>query len=71
MIKVALVCDNCGELVAVGISASEVWLQAEALYRRRERKDLCLACESTALATPAPVAPDHRVNAERRRHSRL
>ena len=44
MIKVALACDNCGALIADGISANEVRLQAEALYRRRDGKDLCLAC---------------------------
>jgi hypothetical protein len=51
MIKVALVCDNCGSLISGGISANEVRFQAEALYRRREGKDLCLACEGAALAT--------------------
>jgi hypothetical protein len=60
MIKVTLVCDNCGALIADGISANEMRLQAEALYRRREGKDLCLACEGAALAAPAPMPPDHQ-----------
>jgi hypothetical protein len=66
MIKVTLACDNCGALIADGISANEVRLQAEALYRRREGKDLCLACEGAALATAPPTAPDHQGEAERR-----
>jgi hypothetical protein len=32
MIKVALLCDDCGAVIADGISANEVRLQAEALY---------------------------------------
>ena len=38
MIKMAIVRDNCGALIADGISANEL-----RLYRRREGKDLCLA----------------------------
>jgi hypothetical protein len=38
MIKVTLVCDDCGAVIADGISANEVWFQAEALYCRRARK---------------------------------
>jgi len=45
MIEVVLVCDNCGAVIADGISASEVRLQEEPLYCRREGKDLCLACD--------------------------
>ena len=70
MIKVALVCDNCGAVIADGISANEVRFQAEALYRRREGKDLCLACEGAALATAPPTAPDHQDEAKSRRHRR-
>lgn len=65
MIKVALVCDNCRALIADGINANEVRFQAEALYRRRDGKDLCLACEGAALAAP-PTAPDHQGEAELR-----
>ena len=70
MIKAALICDNCGVLIANGISANEVQLHAEALYRRRERKDLCLACEGAAPAAPAPPLTDHQANAERLRRRR-
>jgi hypothetical protein len=66
MIKVALVCDSCGSLIADGISANDVRLQAEALYRRREGKDLCLACEGAARATAPPTAPDHQGEAKSR-----
>jgi hypothetical protein len=66
MIKVALLCDDCGAVGADGISANEVRLQAEALYLRREGKDLCLVCAGDELAAPAPTAPDHQVNAEGR-----
>jgi hypothetical protein len=67
VIKVALVCDNCHALIADGISANEVRLQAEALYRRREGKDLCVACEGVAPAAPAPTPPDrHQANARSR-----
>jgi hypothetical protein len=66
MIKVALLCDNCGAVIADGISANEVRLQAETLYLRREGKDLCLACEGDALAAPARTAPDYELNAEGR-----
>ena len=63
MIKVALVCDNCGAVIADGISANEVRFQAQALYHRREGKDLCLACEGAPLAT-AP--PPHGARSSRR-----
>jgi hypothetical protein len=66
MIKVALVCDNCGAVIAEGISASEVRFQAEALYRKREGKDLCVVCEAAALTRAPPTAPDHQGEAERR-----
>ena len=66
MIKVALVCDNCGALIADGISAHEVRLQAKALYRRRDDKDLCLACEGAAPPTP----PDHHNEPGRRPRKR-
>jgi hypothetical protein len=54
MIKVALVCDNCGRLIAAGIDANEVRLQAQELYRRQELKDVCLACAPVASPAPAP-----------------
>ena len=66
MIKAALLCDHCGAVIADGISANEVRFQAEALYRRREGKDLCLACEADALAASPPTAPDYELNAEGR-----
>jgi hypothetical protein len=66
MIKVTLRCDDCGAVIADGISANEVRLQAETLYRRREGKDLCLACEADALAASPPTAPDYELNAEGR-----
>jgi hypothetical protein len=66
MIKVTLACDNCGALIADGISANEVRLQAEALYRRREGKDLCLACEGAPIAKAPPTAPNHPGGAGRR-----
>jgi hypothetical protein len=65
MIKQELVCDNCGARIADGISANEVRFQAEALYRRREGKDLCLKCEDAALAAP-PTAPDHQGESKNR-----
>jgi hypothetical protein len=54
MFKVALVCDNCGAVIADGIAANEVRLQAKALYRRRECKDLCLVCAGEAPTAAAP-----------------
>jgi hypothetical protein len=54
MIKVALVCDSCGAVIADGTSANEVRVQAQALYRRREFKDVCLACAGAASLAPAP-----------------
>jgi hypothetical protein len=66
MIKVALLCDDCGAVIADGISANEVRLQAEALYRRRKFKDLCLVCEADALAASPPTVPDYELNAEGR-----
>jgi hypothetical protein len=69
MIKVILVCDNCGAMIAAGIDANEVRLQAEGLYRRREGKDLCLACEGAPPAAP-PTAPDHQGEAESRPRKR-
>jgi hypothetical protein len=44
VIKVRLVCDSCGGVIADGIGASQVRFQARALYRTREYKDYCLIC---------------------------
>jgi hypothetical protein len=55
VIKVLLVCDSCSAVIADGMSANEMRLQAEALYRRRKRKDLCLACEGAASSPATPV----------------
>jgi hypothetical protein len=66
MIKVTLRCDDCGAVIADGISANELRFQAEALYRRREGKDLCLACEADARAASPPTVPDYKLNAEGR-----
>ena len=57
MIKALLVCDSCGAVIADGISPSEMRFQAQALYRRREGKDLCLACEGAAGSSATPVQP--------------
>jgi hypothetical protein len=54
MIKVALVCDSCGAVIADGISANEVRFRAQARYRRQELKDVCLACARVAAPAPAP-----------------
>jgi hypothetical protein len=54
VIKVMLVCDSCSAVIANGISANAVRLEAQAVYRRRAGKDLCLTCE--ALALPSPTA---------------
>jgi hypothetical protein len=66
VIKVALVCDSCGAVIAHGVSANEVRFQAQALYRRREYKDLCLPCAGAAPTAHAPStvsqeAPDPQV----------
>jgi hypothetical protein len=53
VIKVALICDNCRKLIADGISANEVRLQAETFYHTREGNDLCLACEGGMPAVSA------------------
>jgi hypothetical protein len=52
VIKVMLVCDSCSEVIADGISANAVRLEAQAVYRRRAGKDLCLKCEALALPCP-------------------
>jgi hypothetical protein len=52
MIKVTLVCDSCGAVIAEGISANAVRLEAQALYSRHAGRDLCLACEVRALTGP-------------------
>ena len=54
MIKVALVCDSCGAVIADGISAQEVRFRAQARYRRQELKDVCLACARVAAPASAP-----------------
>ena len=42
MIKLSLVCDGCGAIIAEGISANAIRHEAQALYRRHDSKDLCL-----------------------------
>ena len=61
MIKLALICDSCGSIVAWGKGANEVRFKAAALYRTHESKDLCLICAVYIPASPpAPhEAPDH------------
>ena len=54
VIKVALVCDSCGKVISVGISANEVRLGSQALYRRHEGKDLCATCEALPQPSPPP-----------------
>jgi len=49
-------CDSCGAVIADGISASEMRFQAQALYRRREGKDLWLACEGAAGSSATPCS---------------
>ena len=49
MIKLSLVCDSCGAIIAEGISANEVRLESDALYRRHDGKDLCPRCEAFLL----------------------
>jgi hypothetical protein len=58
LIKVTLVCDTCDAVISNGISANEVRFQAEALYRRRAGKDLCLSCAGDApTASPPSMGP--------------
>ena len=49
VIKVTLVCDSCGAVIADGISANAVRLEAQTLYGRHAGKGLCSACEARAL----------------------
>ena len=56
MIKLSLVCDGCGAIIAEGISANAIRHEAQALYRRHDSKDLCLRCE----ALPLPRRTRHR-----------
>ena len=58
VIKVTLVCDRCSAVIAQGISANAVRLEAQALYGRRDGKDLCLKCNAPAL--PGPTSPEER-----------
>ena len=46
MIKVTLVCDSCGSIIASGISANTIRVDARALYRRHGNRDLCLPGQS-------------------------
>jgi hypothetical protein len=61
VIKVRLVCDSCGGVIADGIGANQVRFQARALYRTREHKDFCLICAAHGREPPsAPQeAPGH------------
>ena len=58
VIKVTLVCDRCGAVIAEGISANAVRLEAQTRYGRREGNDLCLTCN--ALALPGPTSSEAR-----------
>lgn len=61
MIKVVLVCDSCRAVIAEGISANEMRLEAQDQYRRHEGKDdLCLACDGAVSrgGKPASKAED-------------
>jgi RNase P subunit RPR2 len=49
MIKLSLVCDGCGAIIAEGISANEVRLESDALYRRHDGKELCPQCKAFLL----------------------
>jgi hypothetical protein len=53
VIKVRLVCDSCGGVIADGIGANQVRFQAQALYRTREYKDFCLICAAHGREPPA------------------
>src|SRR5262245_12235301 len=67
LIKVLLVCDTCEAVIADGISANEVRFQAEALYRRRDGKDLCLTCAGDAPTVPWPFRKPRKAPGRRRR----
>jgi hypothetical protein len=53
VIKVRLVCDSCGGVIADGLSANQVRFQARALYRTREHKDYCLICAAHGRELPS------------------
>ncbi len=61
MIKMALICDSCGSIIAWGIGANEVRVKARALYRTREYKDFCLTCAAHLPGSPSvpQEAPGH------------
>jgi hypothetical protein len=61
LIRISLVCDSCYIVIAQGISANAVRLEAQALYRRQGDKDLCLKCEPVVrapLEAERPLKPD-------------
>jgi hypothetical protein len=49
LIRISLICDSCGVVIAHGISANAVLLEAQPLYHRRGGKVLCLTCHALAL----------------------
>jgi hypothetical protein len=53
VIKVALICDSCGSIIAWGIGANQVRAQAQALYRAHEYKDFCSTCAAHLPAPPS------------------
>jgi hypothetical protein len=63
LIKIRLVCDHCDAVISDGISANEVRFQANALYRKRKCKDLCLACAGGCPTARRP--PPTRLGAPR------
>jgi hypothetical protein len=48
MIKVMLVCDSCGAIIASGISANAIRFDAQALYRRYGA-EICVCGVPTAV----------------------
>jgi hypothetical protein len=55
VIKLALICDSCGSIIAWGNGANEVRFKAQALYRTHQHKDLCRTC--AVYVPPPPLAP--------------
>jgi hypothetical protein len=61
VIKIRLVCDSCGGVIADGIDANQLRFQARALYRTREYQDYCLICAAHGREPPwvPQEAPSH------------
>jgi hypothetical protein len=80
VIRISLVCDSCNIVIAHGISANAVRLQAQALYRRQGGTDHCLKCEPVVrapleaerpLRRDAPALPGPMSDGARQRPSGL